>query len=288
MADNRTPGVSVALTRRIGSLLDGGATVSLRRSNLVLRDIVLTRSYGRETPAAVEVCRQVGNRGLDPEAFSLDRWRRDAPERAGNMTIARDRNNVRHMITRRRAGQQVATNAGRRFYHSAPLAQWIVNVPIISRRNNTGSHFNPRYIQVNDAFLRAMERHGYDIQDLRDLHVGREGVGSEDQVRRVINEWKRWFSTYFDLVPEEYLSSPEADDDEDVTAIIDPHRPFTYDVQHTSVTGTGALSVDTLLDQVVFGLPVTSHDLWMKCHLHETSRRRNGECGINVVVASSS
>ena len=95
-------------------------------------------------------------------------------------------------------------------------------------------------------------------------------------------------STYFDLVPEEYLSSPEADDDEDVTAIIDPHRPFTYDVQHTSVTGTGALSVDTLLDQVVFGLPVTSHDLWMKCHLHETSRRRNGECGINVVVASSS
>ena len=54
------------------------------------------------------------------------------------------------------------------------------------------------------------------------------------------------------------------------------------------MAGSGELSVDTLLDRVVFGLPVTSHDLWMKCHLHETSRRRNGECGIDVVVASSS
>ena len=105
MADNRTPGVSAALARRIGGLLDGGATVSLRRNNLVLRDVVLTRADGRETPAAVEMRRQVGNRGLEPEAFSLDRWRRDAPEQAGNMTCARDRNNVRHMITRRRAGQ---------------------------------------------------------------------------------------------------------------------------------------------------------------------------------------
>ena len=133
-------------------MLDGGATVNLRRINLVLRDVVLTRADGRETPTAVEMRRQVGNRGLEPEAFSLDRWRRDAPDQVGNMTSARDRNNVCHMITRRRAGQQVATNAGRRFYHSAPLAQWFVDVPIVYRRNNTGSHFNPRYLQVNDDF----------------------------------------------------------------------------------------------------------------------------------------
>ena len=115
MADNRTPGVSAALARRIGGLLDGGATVSLRRNNLVLRDVVLTRADGRETPAAAEMRRQVGNRGLDMTAFNLDRWSRDAPEQAGNMTFARDRNDVRHMITRRRNGQRVATNAGRRF-----------------------------------------------------------------------------------------------------------------------------------------------------------------------------
>ena len=72
MTDNRTPGVSTALARRIGGLLDGGATVSLRRSNLVLRDVALTRADGRETPAAAEMRRQVGARGLDPEAFNLD------------------------------------------------------------------------------------------------------------------------------------------------------------------------------------------------------------------------
>ena len=68
MTDNRTPGVSTALARRIGGLLDGGATVSLRRSNLVLRDVALTRADGRETPAAADMRRQVGARGLDPEA----------------------------------------------------------------------------------------------------------------------------------------------------------------------------------------------------------------------------
>ena len=103
------------------------------------------------------------------------------------MTFARDRNDVRHMITRRRNGQRVATNAGRRFYHSAPLSQWIVNVPIISRRNRTGGLFDPCYIQVADDFLRAMDRHGYDTQELHDLQWEREGVASEDQVRRTRN-----------------------------------------------------------------------------------------------------
>ena len=116
MNDNRTPGVSTALARRIGGLLGGGATVSLRRNNLVLRDVALTRADGRETPAAAEMRRQVEARGLNPEAFNLDRWSRDASiEQAGNATFARDRNDVRHMITRRRNGQRVATNSGRRF-----------------------------------------------------------------------------------------------------------------------------------------------------------------------------
>ena len=143
LTDNRTSRVSTALARRIGGLLDGGATVSLRRNNLVLRDVALTRADGRETPAAAEMRRQVENRGLDPEAFNLDRWSRDAPEQAGNMTFARDRNDVRHMITRRRNGQQVVTNAGRRFYQSTSLTQWIVKVPIISKRIRTGGLFNP-------------------------------------------------------------------------------------------------------------------------------------------------
>ena len=59
-------------------------------------------------------------------------------------------------------------------------------------------------------------------------------------------------------------------------------------MQRTEVTRSGALSADMLLDRVVFAIPITSYDMWMKCHLHERSRRRNGECGIDVVVASSS
>ena len=103
----------------------------------------------------------------------------------------------------------------------------------------------------------------------------------------MLEEWAQWFPTLFFAIPTDFLSSFEADNDGVVT-IIDEDRPFTYDAHRTSVTGSGALSVDTLLGQVVFGLSVTSHDLWMKCHLHETSRRRNGECGIDVVVAGSS
>ena len=41
------------------------------------------------------------------------------------------------------------------------------------------------------------------------------------------------------------------------------------------------------MDQIVFGLPVTSFDLWQKSKLNETSRRTNNQCGIDVIVASA-
>ena len=34
-------------------------------------------------------------------------------------------------------------------------------------------------------------------------------------------------------------------------------------------------------------MPVTGFDLWQKARLHETSRRRSNECGIDVVVAAA-
>ena len=78
LADQRAANVFSGLRNRIVTLLDGGATVSLRRKNLVLRDVVLTRADGTETPAAAEVRLQVERRGLDPASFSLDRWDRTA------------------------------------------------------------------------------------------------------------------------------------------------------------------------------------------------------------------
>ena len=49
----------------------------------------------------------------------------------------------------------------------------------------------------------------------------------------------------------------------------------------------GRRTADTLLDRVVFGLPVFAEDMWNLHRLHEVSRRRNGQCGLDVIVASA-
>ena len=49
-------------------------------------------------------------------------------------------------------------------------------------------------------------------------------------------------------------------------------------------TGRGGNTVDTVLDRVVFGELVTPFDLYQRNRLNETSRRRNGECGLDVIV----
>ena len=56
-------------------------------------------------------------------------------------------------------------------------------------------------------------------------------------------------------------------------------------MQKTEVNDAGIQSVDTLLDQVVFGVPLTSYDSWQRAHLHEQRRQRARECGIDVIGA---
>ena len=246
LTDHRAPGVSIALSRRIGTLLDSGATVSLRRNNVVLRDVVLTRANGTGAPAANELRRQVASRGLDPANFSLERWDRGTGvEQVGNRTFAFDRDGNRHMLSRRRDGQRVATAAGRRFYHDAPLTQWIITVPVISVRVATGGRFNSRSLPITEAFLEAMATRANPPPDLR---WTRDGADAQGQIQRMLQAWRAWFADEFNgSVPEEWLDSATADDDAVVT-IVDPDRPWTYDTQQTGVTGSGALSVDTLLD----------------------------------------
>ena len=153
LSDQRAPGVSSGLRTRIATLLDSGANVSLRRSSLVLRDVVLTRANGTETPAATELRLQVARRGLDPAPFSLERWNRAAAvQQEGNRTFAYDRGGNRHMVARQRNGQRVATVAGKRFYHDAPLTQWIFQVPVANRRND-GDLWRRRYIGLTEAFV---------------------------------------------------------------------------------------------------------------------------------------
>ncbi len=49
----------------------------------------------------------------------------------------------------------------------------------------------------------------------------------------------------------------------------------------------GRRTVDTILDRVVFGEPVLAEDMRNLHRLHESSRRRNNECGLDVIVASA-
>ncbi len=49
----------------------------------------------------------------------------------------------------------------------------------------------------------------------------------------------------------------------------------------------GRPTADTLLDRVVFGEPIMADDMWQLRRIHEVSRRRNGECGLDVIVASA-
>ena len=66
----------------------------------------------------------------------------------------------------------------------------------------------------------------------------------------MLQRWRGWFTQeYGGGVPNQWKTSEFADDGK-VDTIVDPDRPFTYDTQHTGVTATGGLWVNTLLDQI--------------------------------------
>ena len=65
MVDERAPGVSSALRKRIAAALDAGERPSLQKKNLRLGSVVLQRSDGRDAPALQEVAIQMARRGLD-------------------------------------------------------------------------------------------------------------------------------------------------------------------------------------------------------------------------------
>ncbi len=72
--DERAPGVSAALRRRIAAALDAGERPTLQRKNLRLGSIVLQRTDGRDAPALREVANQMARRNLDT-AGAFDTFR---------------------------------------------------------------------------------------------------------------------------------------------------------------------------------------------------------------------
>ena len=79
---------------------------------------------------------------------------------------------------------------------------------------------------------------------------------------------------------------PPSDFGPDVELHVDTNRRPIFDVQSLHVRD-GALTADTLLDRVVFGRPIMAEEMWNLHRIHEVSRRRNGECGLDVIVASA-
>jgi len=78
-----------------------------------------------------------------------------------------------------------------------------------------------------------------------------------------------------------------------VDVYLDPARQPTYSRQTTQIRDGDMMAThDTLLDRIVFGWgdahgPVIPEDMWMLHRLHEVSRRRSGECGVDVIAASA-
>ena len=55
-------------------------------------------------------------------------------------------------MVQRRAGEQVVTKVGRRFYEGAPQTEWIIHLPVVEVRN--GKTFNERYFDLTPDMLK--------------------------------------------------------------------------------------------------------------------------------------
>ena len=106
---------------------------------------MLVKADGRETPVAQEA------RRLKPN-IDLSFWSGET-ERQKNRVFAYDREGGKHTI-QRKAGEQVVTKLGRRFYEEAPQTEWIIHLPVAEVRN--GKKFNERYIDLTPDILKGM------------------------------------------------------------------------------------------------------------------------------------
>ena len=112
--DERAPGVSAAMRRRIAAALDAGERPTLRGNNLRLGSVFLQRADGRDAPALREVELQMTRRAL-PVAGAFDTFR-PGTHRRGRNTYATDIGGQERIIARRLNGENRVTQAGRRYF----------------------------------------------------------------------------------------------------------------------------------------------------------------------------
>ena len=260
--------VSAAMRRRITNHLDAGFLPSAKGNRVVLRDISLVQANGTETPAATEVRLQAASRGIP---INLAFWDvNTATTTQGNQTFAYDIAGNRHIVARKRLGERVATKQGRRFYEEAPQTQWIVHVPVIHYRisdEGRRRYFHRRHMQYNPVTKELADRiyfswkHGPDSLEAQiyNLSRTRDGADSAMQISQMREAWGKVFAPGTNVgIAYDWLGSEEPDGVlYEVT-----NDPLRFSVQREGVSRTGERTIDTFLDQIVFGLPVTSFDLW--------------------------
>ena len=125
--DERAPGVSAALRRRIAAALDAGERPTLQRKNLRLGSIVLQRTDGRDAPALREVEIQMARRNLDA-AGVFGTFQASTTTRGRN-TYAVDSAGQERIVARRVRGENRVTKAGLRFYLHTSYSRYIIHVP---------------------------------------------------------------------------------------------------------------------------------------------------------------
>ena len=265
-ADEQAPGVSATLRRRIATALDAGERPSLQGTNLKLGTVVLQSANGTDRPALAETQIQMRRRNLDTRgAFDVFN---SAPVRRGRGRYAADINGVERMITRTVNGEQRVTAAGRRYYNQS-YTRWLVHIPTILVRKRTGTTFQ-------------RTRHDRTGEDLG-LSTEIQARGSEAEQRRQV---QAAVEAYLERAGGENAELDIYEGDEDVAVRYDSSRAIEYSMQ-TQGLRDGQMTADTILDRVVFGEPIMAEDMWQLGHLHEVSRRRSGECGLDVIVASA-
>ena len=160
------------------------------------------------------------------------------------------------------------TKAGQRF-HQMGYARYIVQVPTVYERLSTGALFRPDHYSVTG------DQVGWNVE----LNVRGAPEQALSQLNRLYDEWVASGAAQAAVVP-------GSDYGPSVKLHVDTTRRPRFDMQQAYVRD-GKRTVDTILDRVVFGEPVFAEDLWNLHRLHESSRRRSNECGLDVIVASA-
>ena len=254
--------VSNAMRKRIAAELDRGELPSLKKRRMHLGNVALQFANGTDRPALAEVRTQMQLRGLDTtnafDAFEPELYTR------GNRTFAKDIAGTEHTVARKVRGEHRVTRTGKRMQNDS-YTRWICHLPVYVERN--GQRFRDDTFNITGEQLGlSLNARGSDEQQLATLN-------------RLVDAWVASGAA------EQALVLP-SDFGRTARIKIDTSKRPTFDKQFVGLRD-GRYTINTILDRVVFGEPVFADDLWQRHHLHECSRRRNGECGLDVIVASA-